>query len=135
MNKKTLSFENSRRLMDRMSLVDNNLHDIINRHIYEGIDEAYKDVTKQANKAVYEMAEKQGVSIWSICLRFVPEYDEKCVYKEDGIGSPGYTFEVSVKLVPVELEFEKGPGYWKDKYLRLKEKMQNIIDEKDDDHD
>lgn len=115
--------------MERLSLVDKNLHEIIRTNLYESIDEAYKDVTKQANKAVYEMAEKQGVSIWSICLRFVPEIDEKCVYKEDGPGSPGYTFEVGVKLVPIELEFEKGPGYWKDKYLRLKEKMRNLIDE------
>ncbi len=49
--------------MERMSLIDNNLNDIINRHIYEGIDEAYKEATKKTNKAVYEMAEKQGVSI------------------------------------------------------------------------
>lgn len=131
MNKKKLSFENTRRLMERQSLVYKNLRDIANKHIYEGIDEAYKGAMKQANKAVYEMAEKQGVSIWDICLRFVPESDEKCVYKEDGIGSPGYTFEVGVKLVPIEFEFEKGPGYWKNKYLRLKEKMQDLIDNDD----
>lgn len=124
---KKLSFENTRRLIERKGKV----HDIIERSIYDGIYESIKDATSQVNKAVYEMAEKQGCSIWDICFSFVPEYSTD--YPKFYIEGTDNVFAAKgqVKLVPLELEFEKGPGYWKNKYLRLKEKMQGLIDEED----
>ena len=127
---KSLSFENTRRLVERKSKV----HDRIGQLVYDGICESIKDATSQVNKHVYELAEKQGCSIWDICFSFVPEYSTE-MPKYDYERMEQFTVKGVVKLVPLELEFEKGPGYWKNKYLRLKEKMQNLIDEKEDDQD
>lgn len=127
---KSLSFENTRRLIVRKSKV----HDRIEQLVYDGICESIKDATSQVNKQVYELAEKQGCSIWDICFSFVPEYSTE-MPEYDYERMEQFTVKGVVKLVPLELEFEKGPGYWKNKYLRLKEKMQNLIDEKDDDKD
>ncbi len=124
---KSLSFENTRRLLERKSKV----HDKLMQLVYDGVCDSIKDATNQVNKAVYEMAEKQGVSIWDICFSFVPEYSTE-MPKYDYERMEQFTVKGVVKLVPLELEFEKGPGYWKNKYLRLKEKMQNIIDEREE---
>lgn len=132
---KTLSYENSLRLLERKS----QLHTKIEQLVYDGICESIKGATHQVNKAVYEMAEEQGVSIWDICFNYFPEYshvvpkfkDFKIKEDEQSVT----TVEGVIKLVPLILELEKGPGYWKDKYLRLKEKMQNLLDEKEDGKD
>ena len=125
--RKSLSFENTRRLLERKSKVRDKLMNLV----YDGICDSIKDATSQVNKQVYEMAEKQGVSIWDICFSFVPEYStEMPEYDYERMGQ--FTVKGIVKLVPLELEFEKGPGYWKNKYLRLKEKIQNIINEREE---
>lgn len=127
---KTTSYENSLRLLERKS----QLHTKIEQLVYDGICESIKDATRQVNKAVYEMAEEQGVSIWDICFNYFPEYSHVVPkfkdFKIKGDEQSVTSVEGVIKLVPFVLELEKGPGYWKDKYLRLKEKMQNIIDEK-----
>lgn len=128
MNKeKSLSFENTRRLFERYSKVHDKLTDIL----FDGLAESVKDATSQVNKAVYEMAEKQGLSLWDICFSFIPE---SCVTgpatydRATGqVSAPG-----EIRLVPLAFEFEKGPGYWKAKYLRLKEKMQSVINEEEE---
>ena len=129
---KSLSFENTRRLLERKSQV----HDKIEQLMFDGICQSIKEATSQVNKAVYEMAEKEGCSIWDICFNFIPEYSYvEPTFKIEGTKERIIRAEGVVKLVPMELEFEKGPGYWKDKYLWLKEKIQNLIDEKDDGKD
>ena len=66
---KELSFENSKRLLERKSLVKDRLMQMM----YDDTCRSIRDATSQVNKAVYEMAEKQGCSIWDICFSFVPE--------------------------------------------------------------
>lgn len=129
MRKKIVSYENSLRLLERKEQVRVKLEELV----CDGVCESIKAATSQVNKAVYEMAEKQGVSIWDICFTFFPEYSfVEPTFKIEGEKQSVIRAEGIVKLVPLELEFEKGPGYWKNKYLRLKEKMQALIDEKED---
>ena len=127
MNKK-LSFENTKRLLDRGMMVNDKIHELV----YDGVCESIKQATREVNKAVYEMAEKSGVSVWEICFHFIPEYGPHIEFKKDGDEVNGYTMQTDVKLVPVELELEKGPDYWEAKYLQLKEKMQKLLDENED---
>ena len=105
----------------------------IRQLLYDGVCESIKEATSQVNKAVFEMAEKEGCSIWDICFHFIPEYSYVTPqFKELEKHTPVIQTEGYVRLVPLELEFEKGPGYWKNKYYRLKEKMREIIDDKND---
>jgi len=128
---KKLSFENTRRLLERKSQI----HDKLEQLMFDGVCESIKEATSQVNKAVYEMAEKQGCSVWDICFTYFPEYSfVEPAFQIEGTKERIVRAEGIVKLVPFELEFEKGPGYWKDKYLRLKEKMQAVIDEKEEDN-
>ncbi len=40
--------------------------------------------------------------------------------------------DVDIRLVPIPFEPDKGPDYWKDKYRRLKERMQEMINDKEE---
>ena len=42
------------------------------------------------------------------------------------------TYEQDMRLVPMPFEPDKGPDYWKEKYCRLKERMQELIDDRED---
>ena len=125
MSKKIVSYENSIRLLERKEQVREKLNELV----YDGVCESIKAATSQVNKAVYEMAEKKGCSIWYICFTFYPEYSfVEPKFKIEGKEQSVIRAEGIVKLVPLELQLDKGPGYWKNKYLRLKEKMQELID-------
>lgn len=130
MNKKIVSYENSLRLLERKEQVHAKIEDLL----FSGIYETQKAAISHLNKAVYDLAEEQGCSVWDVCFNFFPEWGPKVRFKDSNTPPTAYEYEVrsEIKLVPLELEFEKGPGYWKDKYLRLKEKMQDLIDGKDE---
>ena len=119
-----LSFENTKRLIDRNIEISDRLRKIVS----EGIRESEEALRKEVNKQLYDLAEKQGISLWSLCFNVVP----KTKIKTPEIGEGSYSISYEVTLEPLEFEFEKGPGYWKGKYYALKDKMRKLIDSKDD---
>lgn len=93
--------------------------------MYETERRAIRDV----NKAVYEQAEKSGMSIWDICFHFIPEFD----YSDFKIDNSDprivrYISKGNVRLIPVEFELSKGPDYWEEKYRQLKSRMRELLD-------
>ena len=126
---KKLSFENTRRLIERGIKEQSFLNDLV----FRGIRESEEQARKEINKLIYDLAEKNGVSIYEICFHFTPEVKPK-PFAINKLGEEfmlEVTTEYEIRLEPIEFELEKGPGYWKDKYLRIKEKMQAVIDEKE----
>ena len=109
------------------------MHSSIEKLICEGYDKSREKVTSDVNKAIYEMAEKQKCSIYDICFHFAPvESEVRTEYDNKDPLNQRYTMISKIQLVPIEFEFEQGPGYWKGKYFRLKEKLQELIDNKED---
>lgn len=84
----------------------------------------------EANKAIYEAAEAHGISVWDLCYMFAPVTDTKEIWNQES-ETHEITWQQTIRLVPIEFEFDKGPGYWKGKYYELKRQMQAIIDNKD----
>lgn len=130
----TISFENSKRMRERRLKVDGLVEQAAcERQALVGaqhnlINEIVKQERSHLNKQVYDLAERQGVSVYDICLQYMPEYGEP---KFD-LGGTDVSMTQGVRLVPMPLELEKGGGYWKDKYYRLKEHLQELIDNKED---
>ena len=121
---KKLSFENSKRLLDRGLKI----HDMMTEMIMRGVRESEDELRKEVNKHLYELAEKRGISLWDLCFHVVPKTNVRLDQE-----STNYSVVYDITLEPLEFEFEKGPGYWKGKYFALKEKMRSLIDSKDDD--
>lgn len=124
-----LSYENSKRLLGLSCRMQATINDLIR----DGYDKSIEKVTSDVNKAIYEMAEKRKCSIYDICFHFVPVENELRMERDpkDPL-SQRYTMSSEIQLVPIEFEFEQGPGYWKGKYFRLKQKLQDLVDNKED---
>lgn len=124
-----VDYLNSKKLISRSVEISRKIEDIVHYQICKTSDEA----TKQVNKLVYELAEKSGKSIYDICLSTIPDYQYVNKFEPgDGVHPAKSLVEMRVVLKPLEFDFEKGGGYWKKKYFRLKEKMQELIDNKED---
>ena len=127
-----LSFENSKRLLDRGL----EIHDILNDIVRNGIRESDKILRSEVNKMLYDLAEKRGVSLWDLCFHVVPRVKMDTPEFADVTKlPPSCTVKYGIVLEPLEFEFEKGPGYWKGKYYALKDKMRSVLDSKDDEED
>lgn len=124
-----LSYENSKRLLGLSCHMQSAINDLIRN----GYDQSIEKVTSDVNKAIFELAEKRKCSIYDICFHFMPVESEFRTERDpnDPLGQR-YTISSEIQLVPIEFEFEQGPGYWKGKYFRLKQKLQELIDNKED---
>ena len=129
-----ISFENKKRMEARRVKVDETLQqraEMLTLHAANEqlISEIMREQRSHLNKQVYELAERQGVSIYDICLQYMPQVSEpQFSHANDGT----VTYEQDIRLVPIPFEPDKGPDYWKDKYRRLKERMQELINDKED---
>ncbi len=129
-----ISFENMKRMKARRAKVDETLlqaaevQQMTNR-TNQLISEIMRQQRSHLNKQVYELAERQGVSIYDICLQYMPQMSEpQFSHADDGT----VTYEQDIRLVPMPFEPDKGPDYWKSEYFRLKELIQELINDKED---
>ena len=130
----TISFENKKRMEARRTKVAETLlraagEQQMADHTAQLISEIVRQQRIHLNKQVYELAERQGVSIYDICLQYMPQMSEPQYYHT---GDGTVTYEQHIRLVPMPFEPDKGPDYWKEKYRRLKERMQELINDKEE---
>ena len=129
-----ISYENAKRMKQRRQKVENMLFvksvEMQESGLYR--DEMFAKIEEQnrrsLNKAIYDFAERTGRNLYDICLQYMPEYSEAQIKHE---GDMVY-LDQDVRLVPMPMDLEEGPGYWKSKYYRLKEHLQELIDNKED---
>ena len=128
-DKVKVSYENSKRLTEQSLKMDRKIQELL----MQGFREERNQVVSAINKAVYDLAEKNGVSVYDICYHYMP--DERDVYPSPKLFTDSKETRVTItkelRLIPMEFELEKGPGYWKGKYYELKRKMRELIDNKE----
>lgn len=130
----TISLENMKRMEARRAKVDETLlqrAEMLTLHAANEqlISEIMRQQRIHLNKQVYKLAELQGVSIYDICLQYMPQMSEpQFSHADDGT----VTYEQDIRLVPMPFEPDKGPSYWEEKYRRLKERMQQLINDKEE---
>ncbi len=133
MTENKISYANMKQMQKRRRKVDETLLQAaemqkMNSSTEQLVSEIVKQQRSHLNKQVYDLAEQQGESIYDICLKYMPELSEpRYSHTADGMVN----FEQDISLVPMPFE-DRGPGYWKSKYFRLKERMQDLIDMKED---
>lgn len=129
-----ISFENMKRMEARRAKVDETLLQAAEMqqmadHTDQLISEVMRQQRSHLNKQVYDLAERKDVSIYDICLQYMPQMSEpQFSHTDDGTIS----YEQDIRLVNIPFESEKDSGYWKEKYLRLKERMQELINDKEE---
>lgn len=120
----TPDYLDSLELLRHSMKVESQMQDILFRGLYESREME----TEAINKLVFDAAKESGVSVYDICLHTYPDVE----YSYPGVSQGEVSVNAVVTLRPIVLNLGQGPGYWKKKYFQLKEKMQKLIDEKED---
>ena len=84
-------------ILRRSCEVQSKLNDIVHNHICE----SRKSLYSQMNKQIYELAEKQGVSIWDICFNYVPQID----YEHEKLNNGSYNLRTIATIVPLKFHY------------------------------
>ena len=133
-NTGVISSENKKRMEARRVKVDKTLLQAADIQQMFGTtdDQTVTVIMRQQrrhlNKQVYDLAERLHVSIYDICLQYMPEMSEPQISHPD-YGT--FSYEQDIRLVPMPFEPDKDSSYWKDKYFRLKDRMQELINDKE----
>ena len=129
-----ISFENMKRMEARRAKVDETLLQAaemqqMTGHTDQLISEIMRQQRSHLNKQVYDLAARKDVSIYDICLQYMPQMSEPQI-RHTNYGT--FSYEQEIRLVPMPFEPDKGPDYWKGKYLRLKNLLQELINDKEE---
>ena len=105
-------------------------------HFERGFGESMDELRKEVNKMLYEFATKHNMSLWDLCFSAVPrvrlvESKPDCFRDRNGkdVTPNGccMTNDYVITLVPLEIDFEHGEGYWEREYHKLMAKLKEII--------
>ena len=120
MNKKFIApYDVSMMLSDKMFEVSRRLQEILQ----EDLQKTQQQITSEANKLAYDLAEKNGLSLWDVCLRTIPDRS----WDMEEVDGKMQTV-VKITLAPIEFDFKHSPDYWEEKYNELRKKLQDLID-------
>lgn len=124
--KAVMSAANGEKMLARQNQIASDLE------YYMKLGFAEKDMTSKCNKALYDLAEKRGISLWDLCFSVVPRWSK--VDADVDMSDPlniTYNADYRLDLVPLEIDFEHGQDYWESKYRQLKSKIEKLISEED----
>ena len=127
--KAVMSAANGKKMLARQDQIASDLA----YYVECGFAESKKEMTSKCNKALYDLAEKRGISLWDLCFSVVPRWNqvETAVDMSDPLNIT-FNADYRLDLVPLEIDFEHGPGYWEEKYRQLKSKIEKLISEQED---
>lgn len=127
--KAVMSAANGEKMQARRDQIASDLEYYVQR----GFAESKKEMTSKCNKALYDLAEERGISLWDLCFSVVPRWNqvESGVDMSDPLNMT-FNADYRLDLVPLEIDFEHGPDYWEVKYRQLKSKMEKLINEQED---
>lgn len=124
-----MSATNGKKMLTRQNQIASDLAYYVERRFAE----SEQEMRSKCNKALYDLAEKTGKSIWDLCFSFVPRWREQ--NQSTDISKPDavvMNIDYVLELVPLEIDWEHGPDYWEVKYRKLKDAMRKLIEEKQD---
>lgn len=99
-----LGCKNSVKLLNRALDIDSIMDDMV--HL--GIADSHKELRRQINQKILDLANEKGCSLWDICFNYIPDIEQDFEVKSENDGE---RHKVSVMgritLTPLRLEFEK----------------------------
>lgn len=121
-----MSAANGERMLARQNQIASDLA----YYVEHGLAESKKEMTSKCNKALYDLAENLGISLWDLCFSVVPRWKqtENRVDVSDPLNMT-LNAEYQLELVPLKIDFEHSPDYWEMKYRRLERKIKELINE------
>jgi hypothetical protein len=93
-----------------------------------------REVNSRANKALFDLAEKRGMSLWSLCYEVAPHWKSVDTAFDPMQDAQNMTMTVDyeLELIPLRIDWQHGEGYWEKKYKDLKEQLKKLAEEKEE---
>ena len=113
-----LSYPDSMKLIKEAVKKDQAIDELVFKQLFDARDLA----VEATNKLLFDTAEKQKVSLYTLCLYTIPDI------KYDWDMENNKT-TATITLKPIQFDFEHDGGYWKNKYYELKKQIQELINE------
>lgn len=118
----------------KMLKAEENISSLI-EHMSKQMNVDRREMTQRANKALFDLAEKRGISLWSLCYQVAPNWKpvDRPQMEEwkDRLGI-NITMEWELELIPLRIDWQHGEGYWEKKYKDLKEQLKKLAEEKEE---
>jgi len=111
-----LSFPDSIKLINEAVKKEKAIDELVLNNVCEEREAAVRAV----NKLLFDIAEKQNVSLYTLCFNTIPNYKREWNMDKN-------TIEWTITIDPIPFDFEHDGGYWKNMYYELKNKIQEII--------
>lgn len=127
--KAVLSAINGNKLLERQQRIASEMEHIIS----QGFSRSEKELTRSCNKILYDMAEARDISLWELCFSVVPRWVP--VNNRIDTSDPQNLIcntDYELKMIPMEIDWERGHGYWEKKYRQLKSKIEKLINDNED---
>lgn len=119
-----MSATNGNKMLTRQNQIASDLAYYVER----GFAKSEHEMRSKCNKALYDLAEKTGKSLWDLCFSFVPRWVEQNqstdMSKPDAVVM---NIDYVLELVPLEIDWEHGPDYWEVKYKKLKSDIEKLL--------
>lgn len=93
-----------------------------------------REMTQLANKALFDLAEKTGKSLWSLCYEVAPHWKsvDRAFDAIQDAKNMTITVDYELELIPLRIDWQHGEGYWEKKYKDLKEQLKKLAEEKEE---
>lgn len=118
----------------KMLKAEENISSLI-EHMSKQMNVDRREMTQRANKALFDLAEKRGMSLWSLCYQVAPNWKPvdrpQMEELKDRLGI-NITMEWELELIPLRIDWQHGEGYWEKKYKDLKEQLKKLAEEKEE---
>lgn len=125
-----MSATNGNKMLTRQRQIQSDLE----YYLEKGFAQSRQEMIHKCNKALYDLAEQRGISLWDLCFSVVPRWqsvgDSFAPTQKGDIITINAEYEL--KLIPLEIDFEHGPEYWEMKYRKLNREIKKLIEENHD---
>ena len=99
-----LGCKNSVKLLNRALDIDSIMDDMV----HFGIADSHKELRRQINQKILDLANEKGCSLWDICFNYIPDIEQDFEAKRENDGEIHKVSVIGrITLTPLRLEFEK----------------------------
>ena len=118
---------------NKMLGLEERVNGVLETYLRNHVDKQEADLIARANMTLYNLAQSRGISLWKLCFEVMPQWESQEVklntMQQDASETINFNFDIDyeLRLVPIVIDWEHGPGYWEKKYRDLRARVAGLL--------
>jgi len=115
---------------NKMLELEERVNGVLKTYLQNHVDKQEADLIARANMTLYNLAQSRGISLWKLCFEVMPQWESqgaKLNTMQQDAGETIFDIDYELRLVPIVIDWEHGPGYWEKKYRDLRERVAGLL--------